>query len=696
MAENRTIESTVSTDSIQIKDINLDFFPEDDFSDEKKNWEEHYKRIGFYEAIISDSQNILDTLLEKQKEEVDRNIKEHNEKEQKYVDEITKRVLSREEKIKEKQLEIGFLKQKLVELKQEKINLISKIEASETEVKRIYTEIGKAKENIIEKRIETLGNEIDSLLLKQRDVVEKKQGELDSIYNKNKSKFDEQVQFYKKLLQKHQEKLDKLLRKFEDIKSLGINKEVSNQMIFFGYLLAIASGWFFTITAIDFNLSATTKQFFFIKGTLLFGSNLINHYNFYEIVFILFIVIVGIISTIYSITKRKFENHLAKFTQSTETIPDKINILYLDSLLTIKQRWLKLLIKFVIWGGSYTLITYGYLATSINEELTNLDISLSAFVIGFFISIGGAGIVYLYANYIIEPRLEKNTHTAGKHFIELFVILLLLFSVITTLIIYSFYPDLFSFESKKGLTAFILFIFCGPIASIVLAYGIRYKGIINSLEEQEQKLITLQEIIKRFSGPLTANWKESSLLKVREIVQNMLNIIKTKSQMIARQEGWAFKFSEMGKGTKRIWERLVINIKEVFRATDKTNNFQDENSLLDLPELEYADIHLLPELSHSYKINIEELKSLKINFESIKKLERQIQENEYEPIVRLVNEIERISVEIEEYRNRIYNYHNKKLNRINTLINVHNIRAQYFIKEGVLIGFWQKENNKSR
>lgn len=672
-----------------------DVLENNSYDSKKRDWASHYKRIGFYGAVTADknSSTSLSDIIKSQIDSINSYIEQLDKRVTEYETMINEKILSNVSEIHNKLDEIKSLKDTLEDIKKERLEIVDQIKISQGELKQLYINIGSQKERLIAKRIEEIGKEVNALVNQQGEFLEKKQSEYTNQFNLNKKRLEDLVSFYQKLLARYFQSYEKAHNKFEQLKNLGINSTVSNVLVYVGFCMAIGASWFFAISAVEFKLSTSSKEFFFFKGILNFGINFIDHY-FYESLFLLYLVILIILGVFLYIINKQIKNYIKKIINQDDISLDRFSEKIIDGLAFFKKFWLKIFPTYAVLGFLYVMIIYGYGRTNeLREELNSLDISLAALTIGWVICLGGEGIAFLYVTYIIEPRVERSGQYRLRNYIELIIALLLFFSATMGILFFIFLPSSMNL-SDKGFTTFLLFMFLGPMSSIVLAYGLRFKGILFSLEETEYKLTILQNLIKRHSGPKIASWQDKELKKIFDINAEMLDIVKAKSRMIAKQDDWdkVKSSQQIGRELKRdvdTWFKRLIN---VFKKNDSAQNAEDINDFK-IERLNEVDKHLVPELSYQFTVEQIKLEELQSKLKIIVDKERAINENEYPTIVKVNKEIRDLKNEIDDYKNRIFVYKRKHVFLVDNIKEYHVIQAKYHIEEGYMTGTWYIKNN---
>jgi hypothetical protein len=525
-------------------------------------------------------------------------------------------------------------------------------------------EHGALKDQLSEKIIENAGNNFEKLKDYNLKIYKDRIKEKQELSKNNQRKAKKIVQLEKDI-ENTENRLNKIVEKTERLNIDGINPVVYNVLIWIAFTGAFAAGWLFSVFALEYRLNSENTPFFIIKRLIQFGDNLGLTQSWLNplIAFGVWCSILIILTILFKLVnpKTRFEriirdnkNHLNHSFSETESAS------HLNSF----NFWLQFL-PFIFIAGLLFIVFSISGANSDGEDLKRLDVALSSQVIGSTLALCFFGLAYLYVLKIVENRLNETN--VIKRNIEVFILMLLfVFGILLVVSIVLLDKD--KTLVSNGIIALILFILVSLISSFAFGYGYRYRGLIRTEHYYNRLLHFLKFSLEKEIGDLeekTHEYEESLHAKYNSIFNQATSdyIIESHFRKRIREdyinesipqksvESW---FAKIKNPISLIWNYLYNNEKNVSKEEVKKDHLDTSKKHLEPVGYEDLDTQLLAKNKVLENRIIAEIHILENEKEQLKNRITQLK-SEIDSIAnrKEIKEIKSIIQEKTEYKNQL-------------------------------------------
>ncbi len=644
-----------------------------------------------------------------------------------------------QEKVRQKEAELTAHLGELSEVKAEREKLEEEVELQKTKLRDALLKIGKAKQSLIMDRIQEAGKELEGHFTNTNQLSDRKQELSQKMYQNRAEVFQKRVNRFERLLETFGGELEAIRAKLPF--GEGINASFFQHLLRMGIVLAGAAGWFFATYAVaqhmgnsDFVSLAFAKLI--MAGRTLFPDQPFAamgfNFGIYVLVALLILCIVWLghvmLKQISPDYKREQNAKKRKTKKKTE---EEENSLALElgegnSIFRTKIESNNLFV-FLVQLVPIILI-FGVILTAISisvtpDELNDLSISLAGQVVGFSISIGVSGFVLVYLYLVIEPRIirknnkgreakateqavvvqdsksgkkaEESTrgqsshHTGGiqgklRHSLsknwELAVLLGLL--VIGLLAMVSGWADnRWVASSVFG----VLALFTG----FIIAYGVRYQGLVSSFYEIERRHKELSYAIWANDAaqplPIVSSDFAQFRERMKELNDQFYQLVHNRNEQALAALGYypvrkkgSFHVSGtnmVSQGTanqneKPSWARRVLhyfNLEAEPAKPEEKTLWVEEIELPSVYFISEAEKDYFPELAtelqYEVSVYIQKARALK----SRKGYERRLLNHSTDRCVKLNTEIDKLHERVQELRHKREEHHRVFLKEIENI-----------------------------
>lgn len=709
--ENDLISSGFNEDSKieqNIEDINEDDSPS--YTINYRTFEvdkEHFRRLGFYCAFENKD---VDLLTSKHKKKINEKIIQQEAIYNLRYQRLKRRIKELKDTIAKFNNDLINHKSNTIKLNEEKSKLTRNIEKIEDSIEDIHRNLASDKEKFVEKRIEQAHKEIDLLVSSYKKTSESKYEINKKDFENNKNALEVKVKHFEDIQKQHRENYKSISKQILSLNNSGIGPTTHTFLYFIGCLAAWASGWFLSAYFLKTGTGSKGTDFFLIEGIHSFIKNIfpsqgpaLTKTNF--LTTILFIIVTLAIITLISwlasrlikivrgntnvlISSNKKSNSNDYFVFSYESEAAKIDR---NAFLIF---WLKNLAPIFI----LCLFTISLAFGVSTDQIKDLDTALSGQLVGTLIAFTLSGIIYLYVNKVIEPRPQKENITSKELFKNNFEIPLILALSILGLL------STFFVKSPYYTDIFLLFEFftISILAGFCIAYGLRYRGLIQTSQVLERKISLLADAIRDNKRP-----KQSSIANEenKQFKQNYLKLQQQLYELVKMKNALSSGLNMTAKEKKKIKSFNIL-----FQKNQNNNNFlkktfdQLKNILNKKEDDLETDIEVtLSEIDAQYYPHYQtQLESISIKYknkkkrlnELIKKTES-INQQSCEYSNTLKNEIEKAKAKIQNIENELIKCRDQYYFYKNALIRLKE-KQEIEIKSGYHLGILYKNQNTSR
>lgn len=630
----------------------------------------HYKRRAFHSCInvpVDESHSVKQTLITELK-------KLHNSKLGKIASYHQKAIERYEDKIrKEKeyladeedqwQISINDLEEKL-KVEEQKLSEIQK------EITDKYKSYGEERKKLISNSIEEVKKALNDLSENHKELTKGRKQLLSEFDEKKKESNAHQVQYLRKLLDSTQDRHNAVIDKIKSLNIQGISPYVFNFLIYVGIVGTVVSGWFFSIYAKEKNLETDNILFFILKGISKYAE-LLNTNGYSSIVAILiflgFIIFMGLFIR-YTETRQDRRNN-ANISLSFGSRDSSYASIRADSL---RSFWQQILPAVFFLGLIVLAILVAYEgAGEIEDDLTSLDIYLSAQIMGTALAFALSGVIYLYFIKVVEKRIEQNDENANIILmnIELFVVVIGFLIIILINIFFS--------SIKKIDFSLAIFLITCLITSLCLAYGYRYHGLIKTENYLLQKInrysAKLAHILKHPDNDDIITKENKHFNKhYLELTDQLYRLIKAKNDLTIKvfdgktdsKKPPKKKEKNDNKNTSFI-QIIGVRAKQMFsRVIIRKENKLDENGENEEDKIRIKELELFPEFDTAIEVLQDRENSKKITIISLKgKITKRKDRERLRQISNRIDNLKRVSEkrqhQISHESNQLDNYYDK-------------------------------------
>ncbi|MCO6491788.1 MAG: hypothetical protein J5I98_25460 [Phaeodactylibacter sp.] len=663
--------------------------------------EKHYKRMGFFSAIgaVDKPQESFRDLLSEQ-----HLLQEQRVSKLKELHFTTDLRLS--EKIRTTQQSLDDLKLKWLDHIGEIASFKEKKEEAEKRLLELqkllhdlHQEIGNKKEKLIDERIQAVRRELEGVIENYQKVYEQRFEINQRTYEDNKQALSLKIKRFENLRDQFQARQAQIAEKINALSLAGINPYVSNFFVAAGFAAAVVAGYFFSIFALSKNLNDENIPFFLIQGLYSFLTQVFQE----QAIGIQFLYLAGSFTAlIFVLTFISWVCHV--FLNSLDWIANnkgkKKEGLFTSNRLVIEagdsenfafeafaesnsffQFWLQIIPILLITGIILILLFLGIE----DDNISNLDTSLTGTVVGSILTFLMTGIVYLYLIRVVEPRIARHPERPFlRNNLELVIISgVFLISTLTLLFIKTE-------EQVHDPLVIIEFVSIILTAAFLLGYALRFKGLIATANFLDRRINALYDAIRDNSRPrplnLTAAEDRQFKKEYMKLQKQLLELIRQKNDMI----GFLMRGDDRGlfrwKFKVRPGSRLPQKWWKFWRASRTINEW--EGPALELTEMEKQ---LLPKetiMIKEVRSEMAELRSQMVKYEEAI-LARKEERTSYctelkEEKAKLLNRIDNYNRHRERIKKVLFDRIDAEINLLEKINNN--------LKEGFDLGMWYRVN----
>ncbi|MDX2249180.1 MAG: hypothetical protein SF052_20500 [Bacteroidia bacterium] len=664
--------------------IEKDFLLESDF----------YARIGFFRAIhartnLDEVYREIKAELETQKAELINNLDQVSNEES---DRLKERIEEKDKRVLELKNEIDTYRTKLLEWETDEIDTQLALDKIRLTLSAAYKELSEGEGGLVKKRIDKVKESLDKMVLdhKERNSVgsdpSRKRHGVDSVRKISENIF------------KRYEKVQHLV---EELNLSGIQSYIFTMLSYFGYVLALAAGWFFSVYVYFVNqgnleLSSEAYFTFIFKNIFSLGSKIpegTKTYVFfqYAIYLLIFLAGIGLIAWIAQMIINRYKvKQYASLSAEYDSAQQDISIQAAFKSDNFFLLWFQILPLLVFVGGGIILIAVLGISST---DLDKLDNSVTAIAVGSSIAFGIAGIFYLYLTKIIEPRiLKSDPKSQGIGFWKMNweISVIVCFGIVTTFLLFALKGAHSSVTSGLLLTHYLSI---ALTAGGVIGYSLRYRGLLYTEDQLKSEYLNISAFLEELSEPSLLSlfsqegkeFKYGMLKQYRQLYEMMLqeNALVNKIVQSKNEKKKSDKDEEddtSNENSKRIYFKLpgipgsfsipLPNLRKWFGRKNKLEEGPapasvELNEHIDkfFPELKFQISNLEHERSRLemelFKIR-REIEALKQNTTEYEERRRQAIKDREQTIARIKRNRIGISMIYKEEVNRIekaYIYH---------------------------------------
>lgn len=675
--------------------------------------EDTFKRKGFFEAISTrecPTDRLWQIIGEIRQEAIQR-LQELDAQTELRIVHLNLDIERRTRRIEEwkTQLEqlIGYSEKNDEELQQmmsEKVQEEKELKDLQEKLTAVRIKLGEAKSGIIDSSLEEAENQVRKALGIQKMIF-------DETYEMNKRQHHQQTDAFKKLdallheLYGHyKERHEKIKKQLSALDMDGISSVTSQILVTIGYLSFTASGLFFSIFA----------------GVSLFGKkNPLSHLLDGLVdtisgeaslwiklgVFLGLMALVTLVSFLTDFLIRKIE--LDRRNQEAKKLVNEISLQSGSSGKTENSEyqaelrtnnwfvfWLQI-IPFVLLAGLVMLGT----ATKLKGILDDLSAGPEGVVVGTFIAMSLAGLIYLYLIKIVEPRMLKKLEadSGGRiNWVRANLELCVVFGLFAIACIYIIaFPYIGGNgrstmpEGQQTQYAIALFMGVSLVGGICFAYGTRSRGLIEAQQYLEWQLKILTQQMAYYSVPSSPDIHATVHPEHGNLLQQVLrrlsfNATVDKKQVVSENEFRRF-LANVRSAVRNYWSSLPF-IDNNNAKHEKTDPVKDLVRLESWEEKYFP--HIVDELKavefkyREKKDRLQKKEEAIDGYRSSKKSEKSQKETE----------IGKLHQEVQSSRKQIENVHQEKDSR-RLEIRTQYMKMENDLHDGFQLGIWYRENH---
>jgi hypothetical protein len=537
-------------------------------------------------------------------------------------------------------------------------------------LQKAVIDLGKDKRDLFEKRLDLFSEEIQKLITSQSKAYNEWYKLSQQMYNDSKVGLDIiriRAEQFRDYLQKRLETIEEQLISLD---GGGTNYFVIRFLL--GSGIALAAGWFFSVYLLIVNNMSTdvgkVDVWFFLLKCLITSLNSNPWIAVFQVLLGILAVFLTAYFSNYMLSKMNSDNNNETIALN---IANEINELE-DETEHAKLKSFRYSIRTDSFFGLYlhampVLIGLGVLFIILKMGLSSPDADIEKLHVSIAGQFIGTVVAYSLGNmtYILLAKLTDLKKLYWIHFIILFILF-------TT-------PILFWFYNEAKQIAMIGFALCIFLAAIPLAFGFRYRGLLQSLEQINQGLGACSYYIKKYSSPRPIGiHSELFRQKFKEIQTNLLNWIDDKNQAIkAMQEMVTLQEIEKTNG---IWWKTILKRGSKLKSLLNGNNsdltkdgHSQEGSNIKYLELNSFEKQNFPEHDKLISTYLFEYGEIRSQFNSFSKL-----------LAKLESDIENTMLKVFSLR--------RDQTHLELNVRFTGLCQENFLREGFELGLWYIEN----
>lgn len=649
--------------------------------------QEYYRKIGFWAGLKSRSEALEEhgDLLESKRADFHNSVdalEKHTEREvqrfENYLDEINVEI----EEVKAKiSTHLASKQELIIELQNKQYEIVE----LEKELREKFKDLYKDRKTFYQKRIQNRLDELHEELnkfIQNNLILSEKESELNkTIFSEkpNQLSNEKRIKRFEEFRTRVRNKLDQIQPKIHVLYEMGITKNTAGFLNAIGYLAVLAAGWFFAVFWIkkkiegDDFLSLIISNFFSFSGRLFYGESAEVSAAGISQIFVVLILgllsLLALISLVVLICQLCI--NLASFGKAFPKSKLMVGITEDRTLSYVEfdpQTYKTLLISWFyilpyLFSAGLVLIIIA-LCSQGDTRWDDIAHATSAELYGTAIAFVASGIIYLYINFIVEPRwINISKKYKRDNEVKRFDWILANWEL--ALVSITFFVSLFllMLDQEGHLIALTQYTISVLFAAFTLAYGIKFRGLIELEENLELKLNNLGRAIEKESRPKLMD----------------LNVIQNRD------------FKQQFKACQKDMINLIRQKNHAELLQMKPQFVNAQNNLKTQLKLNYIDLQYFPEY-------VKEIEFIENNIEKKEQQTVELQSKINELELEKTNYSQEKQAHLEKLKKRRRNY--KKV--INDLykrkedefqeLQANMYMRELWIQEGFDLGIWYREN----
>lgn len=639
------------------------------------------------------------------------------------------------DKIKHDQERINAEKSKIDEIESEKKALLEQrkvMEDRKQEAERkLYEtkrELADAKSNFLDKWFEEVKQRLQDLSVMNSKLVTDKMELNRQLYNYNSKQNEEIVKTLESGKADAEAELIKVHERMKAIGEEGVTPNTAKFLVRFGYFASIAASCAFSIFTLKTFFASSDIVFYLFQGLqkMAHGMPGTGYSRIFQ-----WMGVLGIV-TLAGLICRSISVHVKK---RQLTIPDdntdehELSMHLKNGVMSYSGKvkatnwllfWMGILPTVFMLGIVVIFLSFysGYDALS-----RELDFSMSGIAMGGFMALAMAGISYLYIIKILEPRLAYVENNNGRrrlwHVWELLLVAAVFLGCVSYMAFHMHGIPITEDVKNKGeiikegglslneygFVSLLLYISTSLLTGFCIGYGLRYRYLIQTEEDLQNKILWYTSIIDRYNGPVRIWINRALETRMDKLLQRLMVQLEKRNdkihidkrhQRIKRLEGSAVKVnftnwleqSPIYRYLKKIFQQLVELFMSIFLPSEKDKEENEDYASLnieyeyDLEPWEREYFSALYSKIESYQSEIEFEKK---NIEEADKKIADIENDISSPRTKILQRIEEIKKDIAIWEKLIKNVGLARKKAIANLYGRYG-RAQDLLKQGYDLG----------
>jgi hypothetical protein len=435
-------------------------------------------------------------------------------------------------------------------LKQEETQLKARLQALHQQVVDLLGGLGKNKQEIVSKSLTHIQEELEQIMRVNNELQDHQNAELQKRYNRDKATFDQKINFWKDILNRHQEHYAEVTDRMKLLARDGINAQTAQFLVYLGGVSALVSGWWFSLWSgpasrqgLTDNVSGNTSvRFFFLDNIGRFLASYSPWVMFLMIM--VYVVTVGLFS--WACHRLLVRNGFIVDVRELRKKRDKKASEEQEDFefdLEEQEKLLKAKIRSTAWWGLWLKLTpvilalvplLGIIAQQLSAS-TNSPTFQGLFdsLVNEFIGTSIAAMLAVFAIVFITRVSENRYHRKGKQgdqderpgFNIRYIGFIFFGLMILAMLLYH-YPVLF-FDDIRRVAIFGFIVSCLATA-FSLGYGYIFNGMKNNADLLLFYIDTITSIIHYLSRPFQVNYTTNWSLKLRiyDLQQKMFDLVE--------------------------------------------------------------------------------------------------------------------------------------------------------------------------
>lgn len=493
---------------------------------------EFYKRVGFYAAFNRSTDHEFRQAIQKLNKAIERNIENLVKELNDDIERFTKRKQEADNKVTEIKAGLVRYEEEVGLLQTELLGLRVRLQELREKIRATVIDIGAKKETLIKDRQESLLAELDRLNAELENVVRKRMGLNEEIFEKQKEVLQEKRTFWSNLYKKYESEYAKVLAKLELYSIPGFHPMSSGFLYNAGLISATVAGAFFGSFADANSLTHGGLLSFILQGIFRFSTGFLGQPSFTAklinagILLGIFIFLLALMFGVSWLCQFAYQRLVEGRTAEKKSLQDDgvtesdgdsngstfaIKLQTRDDLpitTKVSERnvlgfWIRI-IPFLLF------LAIAFVFVSLGTDLTDvkgLGSSPAEYGTGFLIAVASGGIAYLYLTMFLERRIEQQvekqespkTSWARLNLELLGLIMAFITIVMLTLLVFT-HPFRVG-SSTLSIVSFIFFVGSCLLTAFTLGFGIRLQSLEMSRRELEASCNIIQTRLIWISRP---------------------------------------------------------------------------------------------------------------------------------------------------------------------------------------------------